>query len=133
MAVGIAAFAIVSIMGLLTVSLTTTRESVNDTLVVNMAEHVLAEMRQQPFSRLVSSLTAVTTTNYFDDQGKALDSQTNTGFVCRVTSTPDASTLNPDTSLQDFERVGLLRVRLDFSQAGRAEVLKTVQSAVANY
>jgi uncharacterized protein (TIGR02598 family) len=133
LAVGIAGFVLVSIIGLLSVSLKSARESSTDTLVVGMASRTLSELRAKSFSDLNPSLAALTNRIYFDDLGMQTSTQGTMGFACDVVLQGDANTLNPDTNLSASQRINLIRAKLIFSMLGQTATNRVVHSSLARY
>jgi uncharacterized protein (TIGR02598 family) len=133
LAVGVAAFVLVAITGLLSVSLNSARESATDTLIVSMASRALSDLRSQPFTNLNPSLGATSNRLYFDDLGVPTNTPPAMGFACDVVMQGDTNTYNPSTNLPAAERVSLLRVRLIFSTLGRPGTNRVIQSSIAQY
>lgn len=111
LALGVISFAIVAILGLLSVSASTGRDSDRDTMLVSMFTQVMADLRTAPFDalwladphagELVDSAPAVDpgdpvdTVYYFTGEGVLIPSKERTpeaAYRCTVKKTPDAST-----------------------------------------
>ncbi|MBC8002242.1 MAG: hypothetical protein H7X97_06610 [Opitutaceae bacterium] len=108
LALGIASFALMAIMGLLSLTLTTSKSSMDDTLLAKMTGDLVNTLRKQDFSNIQNAATNV----YFDISGKRLNSLNPTGVIdgmlvpdavskgaiyeCAPVVTADTTTLNPD-------------------------------------
>lgn len=82
MALGIATFAIVSMVGLLSVGFRGARDSINMTVVSDIAQTLSGEAQLTPWTNLAASYGA--STRYFDDMGKEVDTQTEAVFIART-------------------------------------------------
>lgn len=79
MALGIFAFAICSIMGLMTMSLAADRRSASDTCLAAMSREVFSSLRGLPFSSLPAS-----TNFYFDVEGSLLSGTDGAYYACET-------------------------------------------------
>ena len=96
-ALGIMGFALVSILGLMTVGLHSSKTSREYTLLSAMAQEVIADVRSQPYD------TLATQTYTFDEEGN-LTTGTDAVYECKTQFAP----VNPN-------QPGLTRVSLQFS------------------
>lgn len=139
LAVGVAAFVLVSITGLLSVSLKSARESTTDTLLVTMSSRVLSGLRAQAFTNISPSpfnpsLQPVTNRVYFDDLGMPANSPAPGGYSCDVVLQGDTNFYNPDPAITNVaERFGMLRVKLIFTSTNQPGTSRVIQSTLAQY
>ena len=78
-ATGLVAFTLMAILGLLSVSMLSSKNSTEDTAVANIANYVLSDMRARDFSEFINPITSQAVTQsdvYFDAGGKCLLSGT---------------------------------------------------------
>lgn len=90
MALGLATFALVSMMGLLSVGFKGARESINMAVVSDIAQTVAGEAQLTAWSNLPSSYGS-STNRYFDDLGKEINNSQNAVFVARTSLQPASS------------------------------------------
>lgn len=76
MAIGIVAFALTAIMGLLSITLKNSKSAQDDTLVAEMTGDLMSYLRKQPFAD-IPNLTNV----YFDVNGKRLNPINSSGVI----------------------------------------------------
>lgn len=76
MAIGIVAFALTAIMGLLSITLKNSKSAIDDTMVAEMTGDLVAYLRKQPFDD-IPSLTNV----FFDVNGKRLNAIDSSGRI----------------------------------------------------
>jgi len=138
---GITAFALAAIVGLLSLTLKNSKSAQDDTLVAEMAGDLVNGMRKQEFIAIPSVPTI-----YFDVGGKRLNSSTASGeiqalgstaaisqggiYECVPAVTVDQATINPDGS------ANLYRVSLNFKwPIGSANSVneKTIHADIARY
>ena len=126
LAIGVASFALVSILGLLQVAMNSDNSASRDTTLAAMSNHVLNELRAVPFDSLwaadpetardsaPSTATPVASTYFFTNEGAPVGSTASSGFEvvykCVVTKTPDVVSKNADTGLYNQ-----LKLQLEFS------------------
>jgi len=127
LALGIAAFSIMCLLGLISASFQVSMSSSQDTLMASMVRQVSADLHQRPFATLTS---APPTAYYFDDDAHLLTSQQNAIYVCTPVITSDATYSTGST-------VNLYQVQLTISSAllpaSRRPVMQTVHIAVARH
>jgi len=79
-AIGVAAFTLTAILGLLSAGMKSSKDSIDDTAVANMANYVLSDMRARSFTNFVDPVTSTvlspTQDIYFDAGGRCLLSGT---------------------------------------------------------
>jgi len=140
-ALGITAFALAAIVGLLSLTLKNSKSAQDDTLVAEMAGDFINGMRKQEFTAIPTVPTV-----YFDVGGKRLNPSTASGeiqalgstvaisqggiYECVPSVTVDQSTTNPDGS------ANLYRVSLNFKwPIGSANSVneKTIHADIARY
>ena len=98
LALGIMSFALVGLMGLLPLGLSTSRKSVVTATGAQIAQRLIDEAEQTDFNQLIATAQTI---RYFDDQGNELASNTgamyNTNLVVVATTTlPGATAANPN-------------------------------------
>lgn len=76
LALGIASFALIALLGLITVGYQTGGDAKEETLIAGMAQYVYGELKEQPFD------TLATQTFYFDAQGNPLPGNTDAVYRC---------------------------------------------------
>ena len=101
-AVGIAAFALVTIMGLLPAGLSTFNKSINMSVGTQITQRVFSDMQASDFSTLQS------TNRYFDEQGAELPAASNNAVNCIYWVRVDLAT-NPVTG---YTSTNLLTVKI---------------------
>lgn len=73
LAVGIAAFAVLSMLGVMAVGMTTMKSAVNDTVHTQITREVVGDLRQANFTQLTNASTVSTWQWDFDNRGLPLD------------------------------------------------------------
>jgi len=116
LAIGLAAFGIVSMLGLMSSLLNTNREAGEETVIAAMVKKVSGELRPRPFDQPASgtdnSLKALSTsgtTFYFGSDGLLSPTTAEALYVCRVslradaqlTTPPDPSRVPPTTPVEN--------------------------------
>lgn len=81
-AAGLATFALVSMMGLLSVGFRGARDSINMTVIADIAKGITGEAQLTPWTNLQNSYGA--STRYFDDLGKELPNRTEASYVVQT-------------------------------------------------
>jgi uncharacterized protein (TIGR02598 family) len=121
-ALGIISFAVVALLGLLTVSANSSRFSDEDTVIASIARQVTAELRSTPFATLPTGGA----TWYFDHEARRLGAATGAIYRCQITLTADAD-YNSSSGAPN-----LYQVRLVFSSAlgSNPAVLQTASTAL---
>lgn len=137
-AIGVIAFALVGLMGLLSASLNTGKASEDDTRYAAMSQQVLDMLRSSAFEEIpfVKSVTALETAKlppvYFDNDGGWLSPDrsewpeleagivpTNAIYKCSVFVDVDSDTISPPIPNQPNQpaeqRINLLRVNIAFT------------------
>lgn len=80
MAIGIVAFALTAIMGLLSITLKNSKSAQDDTLVAEMTGDLIGYLRKQPFND-IPNLTNI----YFDLNGKRINPVNSSGVIQGMT------------------------------------------------
>ncbi|HEX4084236.1 MAG TPA: hypothetical protein VHY22_04945 [Chthoniobacteraceae bacterium] len=159
LALGVIAFALVAIVGLMSVSMKTGRGATEDTLLSSMTGQVMSGLRSQHFvdashpagtqgvlpdTAAVSSSAAITATilptMYFDNSGALLSSSSGAPaasgalYQCVATIQPDAATMGPP-SANGVQAINLVRVSLTFGWPPTANPPneRIVNSSIARY
>lgn len=106
--IGLAAFGIVSMIGLMGSLLNTNREAGEKTVIAAMVRTVSGELRPRPFDAPASgpdnSLAALVDsgiTFYFGQDGVMTPTAEGALYSCRVTLTPDRSLTTPTTLVEN--------------------------------
>lgn len=161
LALAVISFAVVALLGLLSVSAGSSRSASEDTVIASMSRQVIAEMRSKPFSSLPTKSeptqndpgwpVATTTTDswpaesgdppsppptylatlYFDNEGRRLPNAAGAVYQCRVKFMADPNSLT-DSPAPLPDRTNLYRVRLAFS-AVNGTILQTVRTAISRH
>jgi uncharacterized protein (TIGR02598 family) len=140
-ALGIAAFALAAIVGLLSVTLKDGKSALDDTLIAEMARDIVNTMRKETFTSIPTA-----TVVYFDNGGKRANELDSSGniqtmsesdaisqgavYQCTPVVVADAATTSADST------VNLWRVTLNFKwPVGAAKSIneKTIQADIARY
>ncbi len=82
MAIGIVSFAILSVLGTMSVGLSTVRDAKKETTSAQIAAQIGSGMSQTPFANLAAFATGGP--YFFDDSGRKLDSLQSASFSARV-------------------------------------------------
>jgi uncharacterized protein (TIGR02598 family) len=141
LALGVAAFALTAIVGLLSLTLKSSKSAMDDTLVAEMTGDLVNTLRKQDFTN-ISKATNV----FFDISGKRLNPLDSSGLIealpvssavsqgavyeCRPAVVADANTLSPDGS------ANLWRVTLNFrwpAGANSTQNQKSIHADIARY
>jgi hypothetical protein len=152
LALGIATFAIVAMLGLLRVALDTDGDAGRDTVVAAMAAQVLSELRDVPFDALWYvepnlSRSAAPSTNppvdsraYFTQEGVHIPpAEVNPQsfpvfYECVVKKTPDERTRNANSGAYNQ-----LKLQIEFTwpafvpNAAQRQSRKTIHASIARY
>ena len=127
LALGIASYILIGIIGLISVGGYAGRASIDDTVLVSMTNRAVSDLRRQDFATLVGTATSGTSTPvpgspvYFDAEGQWIENPTGSGipsnaiYQCTETMQPDADTLNTVNGSYN-----LLHVRLQFAWPAHA-------------
>jgi len=94
LAIAVLAFALVTLIGLLTVGLSSQKSSLEDTRIAAMASYVMATERMNPYATVSSS--SYSTNYYFDLQGST---NTVAASYLQCTVTNVASVVNSSTGI----------------------------------
>lgn len=89
MALGLATFALVSMMGLLSVGFRGARESINMAVVADIAQSVSGEAQLTPWLNLPNNYA--NSTRYFDDLGKETRNSSAAVYVARTSLRPTSA------------------------------------------
>jgi uncharacterized protein (TIGR02598 family) len=86
LALGIVAFSLVTLLGLMPMGLATFHKAVETSVSSQIVQQVVTDVEQTDFSQLTTSATGVTQLGlrYFDDQGNELPSATSPGAIYQV-------------------------------------------------
>lgn len=106
LALGILSFSIVSLMGLMSVGLTSFRDSIDTTVESQIAQSILNEKRQTAFETLIDSSSRVET-NYYGDEGERV-ARPDAIYVARVEV--NRSVRLPASGTSRFANLSLVRV-----------------------
>lgn len=96
--IGIMAFALTSILGLLPVGLATFRQAVDTSVESQIVQRVTTEASQSDFATLVDPNSGARTIRYYDDQGNKLPSAADAIYHVKVTVESPASLPSGDLS-----------------------------------
>ena len=107
MALGIASFVLISLLGLMTVSLDAGKRAYEDTTVANITQVVMSEIRTNNFTNLGS----LPPDRYFSYEGTSLPTQDGAYYRCNIQSMAHSSADLPASARQSSAG---LRVRLLF-------------------
>lgn len=88
MAIGIVSFAILSVLGTMSVGLSTVRDAKKETTSAQIASQIGSGMSQTPFANLAKFAT--NGPYFFDDSGRQLDSVQTAAFSAKVESVSTA-------------------------------------------
>jgi|GEM_PF-2435263 len=107
-AIGLAAFGIIAMLGLMSSLLATNREAGEETVIASMVEQVSGELRPRPFDPPASgadnSLTTLSTsgtTFYFGSDGLLAPTPAEALYACQVTLRADAELTTLTTSVEN--------------------------------
>jgi uncharacterized protein (TIGR02598 family) len=86
LALGLVAFSLVTLLGLMPMGLATFHKAVETSVSSQIVQQVVTDVEQTDFSQLTTSATGVTQLGlrYFDDQGNELSSATSPGAIYQV-------------------------------------------------
>ena len=107
LAIGVVAFGIVALLGMLTLSTGLSRNSDQDTMLATMSRQVTSELRNTAFASLPPTGTIL----YFDADGTKLTSNKGAIYQCQINLTADTSYKSSDSTQN------LYQVRLVFASA----------------
>lgn len=124
-AMGIASFVLISLLGLMTISMSASKRSNEDTTVASLAQTVIAELKTNSFS----SLSSTNFDRYFRYDGQSQDgSNGETYFRCYVETSPHTAT---DLPLAARKPAAGVRARLTFIWSGKTNEI--FETTVAKY
>lgn len=106
MALGIASFAIISLLGLMTISLDASKRAYEDTTVASIAQTVLSEVRTNGFASLVSD-----NDRYFSYDGTPVSGAGGAYYKCNIKGLAHDSAALPAAALKTSSGV---RIRMAF-------------------
>jgi uncharacterized protein (TIGR02598 family) len=145
LAIGVMSFAIIAILGLLSISFSSSKGSVDESLISAMARQVVASLQQQRFSgntlftNVTSGSDSKVLTNYFDANGEILTGSTGALYQCDVTAQAvakgqrgDTNGLGPDPEVAPTAPC-LLDLKLKFSWPVTAITPTTAPSTFTLY
>lgn len=98
MALGIASFVLISLLGLMTVSLNASKRAYEDTTVASIAQTVLSEIRIDGFGRLTNGTPF--SDRYFSYDGTSLSGPENAYYKCNIRSFAHTSGVLPSSALK---------------------------------
>jgi uncharacterized protein (TIGR02598 family) len=117
-AIGIFAFAIVPIIGLLGSGMGTLKDSMSDTVRTDIARRIVGEYQRMPYSSLVAS------TNFFDSEGVRLaSSNAETIFLAIATLSNPPSLIGTDTNTARLFTVTVRHIRDTNSRTSYSQML----------
>ncbi len=122
MALGVISIAVVSLLGLLTITTGSSRLSDEDTVVAAIARQVDTELRNTPFASLPTNGVAW----YFDNEGHHLTSAAGAIYQCQISFTDDTNYDSPN-GVKNLYRVQLLVSR---ALGSNAPVLQSATTAI---
>lgn len=141
LALGVAAFALTAIVGLLSLTLKSSKSALDDTLVAEMSRDLVNTLRKQDFTNI-----SMATNVFFDISGKRINSLDSAGLIqgmpvstavsqgavyeCVPTVVADTNTLSPNGA------ANLWRITLKFRwPAGVSSTLnqKSIHADIARY
>jgi uncharacterized protein (TIGR02598 family) len=123
LATGICSVALMSLIGVLGVSLSAERDSARDTALAAMSSQIVARLSKQPFDELIKSVGSASPSAdgdgampdavpvfYFDSQGMLITDagdphDLSAAYRCMVTQRPCEETKNPTTGACNLVRV----------------------------
>jgi uncharacterized protein (TIGR02598 family) len=124
-AIGIAAFGIVSLLGLMGVFMNSGRESSEDTVLSDIAKSVAADLRARPLGSASSSssgnsLSALASSggskSYFSLDGALLSGSASAVYACTVTVTAKPEFNTVSTQVPDPKKaINLYEAKIEFS------------------
>lgn len=145
LALGVAAFVLIAILGLLSVALDSGKSSSDDTRLSAMADEILNDLRRREFADIPGasvSSAAVSSAIYFDGSGRRLTDQNGADlakpealaadavYACTETVQGDPGTANPDGSAN----MARIILRFDWpAQAASPPNSKIVHAYLAKY
>ncbi|MEA3209582.1 MAG: hypothetical protein QOE70_2639 [Chthoniobacter sp.] len=140
LALGIISFGLVALVGLLAVSLDSSRSSDQDTMIASMARQVTTTLRERPFDKLKSGGSS--DIFYFDAEGRALPAATPEArqgavYQCTAILTRNADFDTVETN--GTSKPNLFDVQLRFSTAlkpatsATPAAMEVVNTAIARY
>ncbi len=90
LALGLASFALVSMVGLLSVGFRGARDSMNMTVISDIAQGISGEAQLTSWTNLSANYNSQTSKWYFDDMGARISTSNNAAFEAktRLTNTP---------------------------------------------
>lgn len=145
LAMGIASFALVAMMGLLSVSLESSKAATDDTVLATMANGIMGDLRRQPFDEAKDYIeNATPPVAFFDVCGKRLrdkvsgmDMNSSSAlangaiYKCTQAAQPDQ-----DTLAADGITANMLRTKLTFvwpASAATPPNRRVIHASIARY
>lgn len=131
LALGIVAFAVVALVGLMAVSFDSSRGSDADTSIASMARQITAELRARPFDRLTTEGSDV---YFFDNEAHRLADLKGAVYRCKVTLTANGD-FDTGSAGGAPAQPNLYEVQIDFTSALGASPsrLQSFHTAIARY
>ena len=126
MAIGIISFALVAVIGMIPVGLSTMRDAMDDNTAAQIANQITGEVLLTPFSKLDANFSAAVF--YYDDQGIRKDSQSDKTRYWAETSLVNASypgSSNVPTANPVANSLATVRVNLITASSANAVVKST--------
>lgn len=150
LALGVAAFALMAVLGLLSVAINSGKEAADDTMLVSMSNNLLATWRGKPFAEIplesnpAANLppgTTVTTDIYFDENGVRLMDAAGNDLERAPALAAGAiykckTKIQGDVPTATGAQVNLLRIELCFQWPAMAPIppnQKTVHASIARF
>ncbi|MFA7342976.1 MAG: hypothetical protein WC003_01610 [Terrimicrobiaceae bacterium] len=118
LAIGVLAFAITAMMGLLTVAMQSDKSSSSDTSLAAMSRQVFNSLKAMPYSNLT---TLTNGTNYYFDRDGSECPPSGAVYECAVKLTPDVN---------DAQRV---QMTFKWPYGAAAGTTNILQAGIANY
>jgi len=133
LALGIVSFAIVGLIGLLTVSFDSGRASDEDTLIASMARQIVTELRAQPFDNLASQAGDSGPIYYFDHEAHLVTSSSDAIYQAQVRITADTDFNTQSTT--SGATVNLYEILMPFvrTAAPKRLAIQTLHASIARY
>ncbi len=130
MSLGIFAFCMVALVGLLPVGLATSRKASNTTVESQIAQEILSKARQASFSELPASAV-----DYFDEFGKRIpekEGRAPADYVFRTEAAYEKNIPIPGVASPDTPRLDVARATVTIFHFGHTEPNNTYHALIAD-
>ncbi len=118
LAIGIVAFAFVSVFGLIPIGLNTFREAMTDSVGLQITQRVLNEMQQTDFNLLTTGATAPL--RYFDDQGNEVATTAEAVYQVKTRISPVTALPSSTGAAPDNDNIATVTVQVVSNPGNRA-------------